>query len=180
MPLNLLVNAEWNLLSSTIGFEVSAVFSDADNFASVWKWTTNESGGKSWAVYLPGGNSATYAADKGFLVLELIKPGEGFWVNSKAKETQQLAITGPPDDAPPLPPDPGWNLVGLKALQPPLAVTELEQVISVWAWRDGQSGAKTWAVFLSGQDSSSYATAKGFIVLDTIYPGEGFWVNKDE
>ena len=35
----------------------------------------------NWAVYLPGGDTETYAESKGFRVLEEINRGEEFWVN---------------------------------------------------------------------------------------------------
>lgn len=35
-----------------------------------------------------------------------------------------------------------------------------------------------WAVYLPGETNpGSYASGKGFAVLATIEPGEGFWVN---
>ena len=73
---------------------------------------------------------------------------------------------------------PGWNLVGLMrtAEQPALAVTELGEVTSVWKWTTA-NGIKTWAVFLPGEGMpGEYAASKGFAQLDTITPGEGFWV----
>ena len=51
-------------LSSTIGFDATAQFNNATLYVSVWTWA-----GNAWAVYLPGGDTATYAASKGFGVL---------------------------------------------------------------------------------------------------------------
>jgi hypothetical protein len=74
---------------------------------------------------------------------------------------------------------PGWNLVGLMKAegQPPMDVTELGDVTSVWKWTT-VNGVKTWAVYLAGEGNpGDYALSKGFGLLDTINPGEGFWVN---
>lgn len=74
---------------------------------------------------------------------------------------------------------PGWNLVGLMETtdQPAIDVTELGNVISVWKWAT-VNGTKTWAVYLPGEyNQGDYAASKGFGQLDTIAPGEGFWVN---
>ena len=52
-------------------------------------------------------------------------------------------------------------------------------VVSVWAWVENGAGAKTWAVFLLGDEDGgqAYATSKSFVPLTSILPGEGFWVN---
>lgn len=72
---------------------------------------------------------------------------------------------------------PGWNLVGLKGTEA-VAVGDLGQVISVWKWTT-VNGVKTWAVYLPNDPDSgaSYAASKGFGLIETIDPGEGFWVN---
>lgn len=45
---------------------------------SIWKWEDNK-----WGVNIPGESAggAAYANIKGFAVLDVINPGEGFWVN---------------------------------------------------------------------------------------------------
>ncbi len=106
--------------------------------------------------------------------------------NSKglsATDTMMFAATGPVESVTVpenifLPAVAGWNLLGLKQTEP-VNVADLPQIInwdgaiaSVWKW-----GGKKWAVHLSGKDTVTFAAAKGFDVLETIYPGEGFWVN---
>ncbi len=81
---------------------------------------------------------------------------------------------------------PNWNLVGLH-LPEPISVSQLfagkmEKIKSVWKWVKQEEGLPTWAVYLpkSGSAASeSYANQKGFKLLETIYPGEGFWVNAE-
>ena len=50
-------------------------------------------------------------------------------------------------------------------------------IISLWKW-----AGDTWAVYLPGEDDGgvAYADSKGFDLLSTVNPGEGFWVNCTE
>ncbi len=68
---------------------------------------------------------------------------------------------------------PGWNLVssgtGFDAAD---KLSDKEAFKSVWKWENNK-----WAVYLPGLKTSDYAGSKEFNVLDTINPGEGFWVN---
>ncbi len=175
--ITLSVNAGWSLLSSTIGLQVTDVFGDMQKFISVWKWTDDGTGTKTWAVYLPGGDGgAQYAQSKGYITMTSIASGEGFWVNSASD--QQVVVNGTPSYGE-LSFFPGWNLVGIKGVQP-LAAADLGAVTSVWKWTT-VNGAITWAVYLPGEVSpGAYAAAKGFGQLTTIQPSEGFWVNLPE
>lgn len=162
----------WSLMSSTIPFQVGDVFADVNSFTSVWKWA-----GGTWAVYLAGeGTPGAYASSKGFTQLAAINPGEGFWVNSKVG--QQVTISGTPEYGA-LTFAMGWNLLGLKSTQGS-TVAEIiagqSGIASIWKWDGG-----TWAVSLPGEETpGSYAGSKGFNVLTTVNPGEGFWVNKTQ
>ena len=165
----------WNLLSlpvTPVDPATDKVLAQVKNsVTSAWKW---ENG--TWSVYLPGetDGGASYASSKSFGLLSTLNPGEGFWVNSKS--VVQLTIPGATATGA-LTFASGWNLVGLKNSQ---AVTVAEmmtanpQIISMWKWESG-----TWAVALPAENSpGTYADSKGFGVLNTINPGEGFWVNK--
>lgn len=73
-----------------------------------------------------------------------------------------------------LPVGTGWSLlsstIGFTATT---VFADAAKFTSVWKWQ----GA-TWAVYLPGESSpGAYALAKGFTPLDTINPGEGFWVH---
>ena len=77
----ILVKAGWNLagLKSDQAKTIDAIISgNKSNFTSVWKW---ENG--AWAVCFPGqeDDGAAYAQSKGFGLLSIINPKEGFWVN---------------------------------------------------------------------------------------------------
>jgi len=75
----------------------------------------------------------------------------------------------------------GWNLAG-NSLTQAIDVKTLfgtqSGVQTVWKW--DAAGAK-WAFYAPTLDASgtlaSYASSKGYNVLATINPGEGFWVN---
>jgi hypothetical protein len=164
----------WNLLSLPVtpaDAAVAKVMAQVqETLTSVWAW---EQG--TWAVYLPAAadSGASYAGGKGFALLQTLKPGQGFWVNSTG--SGKLTIPGAPVTGA-LTLASGWNLVGLKASQA-MTVAEIvaanPAVVSVWKWEQG-----TWSVSLPGEATpGAYAQGKGFGVLGTINPGEGFWVN---
>lgn len=158
----------WNLVSSRIEITVSDTFSDSSKFTSIWIWQNN-----NWAVYLPGENTQTYAESKGFAVLSIIIPGEGFWVNSLGN--QNIFITGTESSDDTISLLSGWNLKGLVtdySISVAYIFSDSSKFKSIWKWADNN-----WAVFLPGQDTSTYATSKGFSELSTINPGDGFWVN---
>lgn len=177
--LTLTIDAQWNLISSAIGFQVATVFGESATFASIWTWVNNGAGGGTWAVYLPGEEiPGAYAAAKGFQEVVTVGAGEGFWLNSLISG-QQVTISGTPVTGP-VTVKPGWNLLGVKGTEP-LAVSALGSVVSVWTWRE-VGGVKTWAVALPAQadQGNAYAAGKGFGQLTTIAPGEGFWVHAGE
>jgi hypothetical protein len=168
------ITPAWNLLSLPVtpaDLAVGKVLAPImEGLVSVWKW---EQG--AWAVYLPkeNDNGATYAGGKGFGQLVTISPGEGFWVNSS--DSYELTIPGVLASGE-LTLANGWNLVGLKGGQA-LTVAEITTanpvIISIWKWENG-----TWAVSLAQEATpGAYALSKGFSVLGTVKPGEGFWVN---
>ena len=71
----------WNLigLKSPVARSISEFISGKENkIFSIWKWT-----GNTWAVFLPQDDDvgASFAGSKGFSLLSIIHPGEGFWVN---------------------------------------------------------------------------------------------------
>jgi hypothetical protein len=187
--------AGWNLLGARTVVPAGQLFTDPALYASVWKWADAGSGSKTWAVYLPGGKDGTgaldggaaYAASKGFATLSLIAPGEGFWVNC-LQAGEALGLAGALAEGG-LTVVNGWNLVAVHG-EKGTTVAELiaakqASVVSLWKWTDTGKGSKTWAVNLPGGKSSSgqpdsgasYAQSKGFGLLTTIGPGEGFWIN---
>ena len=74
----------------------------------------------------------------------------------------------------------GWNLLG-NGMNQPLAVGTLFgaalNVTSVWKWDVASSGWQFYAPSMDAAALQSYASGKGYGVLSTINPGEGFWVN---
>ena len=106
--------------------------------------------------------------------------GEGVWINSSVAQT--LSLSGTPCTGTSLSLVAGWNLIGLKGSEQK-AIADLvsgktDKIASVWKWVDN-----TWAVNLPQSDSAAletYANGKGFKVLSTLDPWEGFWVNATE
>ncbi len=82
----------------------------------------------------------------------------------------------------------GWNLVG-NALQTPQSMLERfgsgdapligvsDKIISVWKWLPARSQWAFYAPSMTAQALATYAASKGYALLDSIQPGEGFWVN---
>lgn len=73
-----------------------------------------------------------------------------------------------------------WNLLGNSSSVPldvAAAFGDPGRVLSVWKWI---ASGTSWAFYtpsLSAQPLADYAGGKGYTVLSTINPGEGFWVN---
>jgi hypothetical protein len=167
----------WNLLALPLTPTNTAVTSVLGGIStqviSAWKWT-----GATWAVLLPGTDDAgaQFAADKGFTLLQALNPGEGFWINASSATTFTCSGMAPANATLSL--QQGWNLVGTKTLKPSpvgdLAYLADATIISLWAWN-----GVTWAVTLPAESDggAEYAAAKGFYLLQTIKPGEGFWAH---
>jgi hypothetical protein len=76
---------------------------------------------------------------------------------------------------------PGWNLAG-NSLSTTIEVEATfgpqADIQTVWKW---DTAASAWAFYAPAFDASgtmaSYISSKGFEALDTIKPGEGYWVN---
>jgi hypothetical protein len=68
----------------------------------------------------------------------------------------------------------GWHLL---SSQVGFEISDLsiqsKNIVSIWKWDSEKS---TWSVSLFDNSTSSYASAKGYQVLNAIQPGEGFWV----
>ncbi len=75
----------------------------------------------------------------------------------------------------------GWNLLG-NSLSTPIDVKATfgaqTNVTTAWKWNATSS---TWAFYAPSLDNNgtlaTYAASKGYKVLSTIDPGEGYWVN---
>jgi hypothetical protein len=75
----------------------------------------------------------------------------------------------------------GWNLVGnslTTSVDVKATFGSQTNIQTVWKWN---AAGSTWAFYAPSLDTagtlSSYAALKGYSVLTTINPGEGFWVN---
>jgi len=177
----------WNLLSSSTAIsDAAATFGDQAKFTSVWTWdAAANNGGGAWQVFLAKGKTETdsYAQSKGFTSLTAITPGQGFWLNTVA--AQGLTLPGAKATESSLSLAKGWNLKGsnividvAKTFAAKASDGTTNKYASVWKWAvNANSGAANWQVFLSNGETASYAGSKGFGVLTTVIPGEGFWVN---
>lgn len=75
---------------------------------------------------------------------------------------------------------PGFSLVG-NGSGGAITVADLfgdqTKTVTVWKWLAATSKWAFYAPSLAGQALSDFAASKGYDVLTTINPGEGFWVN---
>lgn len=83
--------------------------------------------------------------------------------------------TAPPITRVELPLNTSWNLVSsLFGVNTDGAFGDSTTYASIWKWI-----GTSWAVYLpaDADGGAAYAASKGFELLSTIQPGEGFWVN---
>jgi hypothetical protein len=74
----------------------------------------------------------------------------------------------------------GWNLLGnilnqILSVVPTFADTAI--VTTVWKWDVTVPGWQFYAPSMTPTELQTYATSKGYGVLSSINPGEGYWVN---
>ena len=74
----------------------------------------------------------------------------------------------------------GWSLLG-NSLNQALSVASLygdsNTVTSVWKWDTSTLGWQFYTPLMDAAALQTYATGKGYGVVTTINPGEGYWVN---
>ena len=77
-----------------------------------------------------------------------------------------------------------WNLVGnsdTADIDVATRFSDQSKIVTVWKWnKTSASGSGKWAFYAPSMNSTqlaAYAQAKGYDVLSSIAPKEGFWVN---
>jgi hypothetical protein len=190
----------WNLLGNPIdqSIDVAKQFGDKSRTDAVWKWDAQAA---QWQFYSPALDAAalqTYTQSKGFKVLSIIAPGDGYWVN--AKNTADLGtLTGAAIYLGKESLTKGWNLVATanpitakefnsKLSTPPPTAGQIPiNVTSLWAW-DAQKA--NWYFYAPSLDAQGGTVLSDFLssrrYLDfgaskTLGPSTGipagFWVN---
>ena len=186
----------WNLLGNTTdqAINVADAFNSTSLITTVWKWDAATGG---WQFYAPSMDAATlqtYVASKGYGLLSVINPGEGYWVNAKtASSLASQAGTGFNLTAEKI--AKGWNLVATGndvtpaafnlslSATPPTPGTLPLNLTTLWAW---DNSASQWYFYAPQLDASgglaNYITSKGYLDFSknnkTLGKGLGFWVNK--
>jgi MBG domain (YGX type) len=192
---NISLVAGWNLLGNSVeaSLDVTTVFSDSTQVATVWKWAPATS---KWAFYAPSMNAtdlASYAAGKGYIVLGAVSAGEGFWVNAKTAITAPMPsgaavhstsfATGGVRALPQ-----SWSLI---ATGDGLTPAVFNQTIgslpinlsTLWAW---DATNKNWYFFAPSLDNNgglaAYIANKSYLDFakmpsGALSPSTGFWVN---
>jgi hypothetical protein len=136
----------------------------------------------------------TYATNKGYGVLSVINPGEGYWVNAKAA-TSLGTQTGLVFSLMSANLMKGWNLVATGVDVPPstfnlsLSATPPTpgsvpiNLTTLWAWDNTLSQWYFYAPSLDvGGNLTTYIAGKGYLDFTqhnkTLGNGVGFWVNR--
>ena len=74
----------------------------------------------------------------------------------------------------------GWSLLG-NSLNQSLSVMSLyndaNAITSVWKWDANTLGWQFYTPLMSATELQTYAASKGYAVLSSVNPGEGYWVN---
>ena len=182
----------WNLAgnNSSAAIDPIAAFGNveakvggvSDQILTAWTWDQANSSWKFFAPSMTPVQLKTYADAKSYSVLGSIVSGDGYWVNAKASLTLALpgAAGGTPATRSLLA---GWNLLGNNspAALDPVKVfgsgITTSQVVTVWKWDRLNSSWMFFAPSMNSTDLTSYAAGKGYGVLASILPGDGFWVN---
>lgn len=74
----------------------------------------------------------------------------------------------------------GWNLLGNslnQSLTVPSLFNDTNAITSVWKWDANVMGWQFYTPQMTATELQAYAASKGYAVLTTINPGEGYWVN---
>jgi len=175
----------WYLLGNSLNtsIDVRSAFSDANSFTTVWKWDPALA---RWAFYSPalaaaGGTAlADYASLHGYSVLDLIYPGDGFWVNAKVA-TAAVTRTGTAFALTGSQLLPGWSLAATGAdIAAPDLVAALGDVTTFWAWDDVNAQWYFYAPQLVTNNTlASYITTHNYLDFGSqgMGSGRGFWIN---
>ncbi len=160
---------------------VKTSFGTQANVVTIWKWNASNS---TWAFYAPSldanGTLGSYAASKGYSVLDTINPGEGYWVNSNAvsalgdQSGSSFTLNAANLSA-------GWNLSATGDEVTPAAFSNTAgNVTTLWAWDNANSNWHFHAPSLAANNTlASYIASKGYKDFGalTLGSGRGFWVN---
>jgi hypothetical protein len=186
----------WNLLGNSLtkALPMSPTFSNPAVVTTVWKRDVATSGWQFYAPTLDAAALQSYAASKGYSVLSVINPGEGYWVNAKTSASLGTQ-TGAAFNLAAANLAAGWNLVAtgndvspsafnlsLSATPPAAGVVPIN-LTSLWAWDNPLS---QWYFYAPSLESSnglaSYITSKSYLDFTShnkkLGNGTGFWVNK--
>ena len=99
--------------------------------------------------------------------------------NATGTAAPSCIVAGPPASYSLVLPQ-GWNLLG-NSLNQTLSVASLygdpNTVISVWKWDASTMNWQFYTPLMDATALQTYANSKGYAVLSTINPGDGYWVN---
>ena len=186
----------WNLLGNSLNQALSVLptFADTAIVSTVWKWDVVKAGWQFYTPLLSSSELQAYAASKGFGVLSVINPGEGYWVNAKAAASLGT-LNGAAFTLTSANLTTGWNLVATGSdvtpsafnlslsLTPPTPGAIPANLTALWAWDNALSQWYFYAPSLHASGGlAAYIAGKGYLDFvqsgKTLGNGVGFWVNR--
>lgn len=185
----------WNLMGNSLNLALAVVpaFADTAVVTTVWKWDPVIPGWQFYTPMLTSSELQAYATNKGYGVLSVINPGEGYWVNAKVSATLSTQ-TGTAFALASGNLVTGWNLVAIgndltpsafnisMSATPPSPGTIPINLTTLWAWENTLSKWYFYAPSLEASGGlTAYITGKGYLDFaqntKTLGNGTGFWVN---
>jgi YD repeat-containing protein len=184
----------WNLLGNSLNqtLPVATVYGDPDVVTTVWKWDVSNAGWQFFAPSMDAATLLTYVTNRGYGLLDVVNPGEGYWVNAKTPATL-ITQTGTAYSLAAADLKKGWNLVATSnnvspsafnlslSVTPPQTGTIPINLSTLWAWNNALSQWYFYAPSLEASgDLGAYTTSKGYLDFVatgiTLGNGVGFWV----
>lgn len=189
----------WNLLGNSIGAPLNMVSTFGDPLQpvagvtevvhSVWKW---DSVNLKWAVFSPRLTPvqlAAFAAANNYSVLQVVQPGEGYWVNASQPVALSARIAGKVSLSPGSVVS-GWNMLSTGDT---MTAADLFASLSagtpcpgpaqrsLWAWDAASQRWLFYAPCLDPVTVKDYADANGYLDFQMesflLGHGIGFWIN---
>ena len=170
-PLNkLILSSGWNLVSLPVDTNITKSEFNAKfpNALLIWKYDN------IWKYYSSSEQITNTLSNLGYGSIEAILKAEGFWIYNTAEELSfsgvSYAIT---TNSKLISANSGWHLLGNGSI---LSISDIitanPNINIIWSY-----GLGKWSAYSSDSIIQNSVNSDGYETLDTIYQGQGFWVN---
>ena len=162
----------WNLAAVPYSRNLSGTdFSDkAAHIHTVWAWQ-----GGQWRAWAADTALQTRLEGLGYLRLNSVEPGEGFWLHARSGFSANYYENDPYDllsHSRLLEAGSGWHLLGSGSSLTPEEVVSVRGGIQViWGYSEGQ-----WRIYAPDSATMDRFIANGVAPLEVIEKGQGLWL----